>query len=519
MARKRYRKSNKLEIDNGQETLMDKIENGFLKSSIESKSKQVAEYNKSFSDDIIQPSFDIMEMAYFRHNNVWHARAINTVSTVSAGSGWIIRGKDKKTLTDARKEEVKNFLTEATKNGDTHSGFSEFMTCLCKDIRNIGSYSFEVVRDVSGKPLHFYHVPAVTVRKRAGKDDNENRNYGYYQIVHQQYNMGLNDENGRNFMHLQVADSCFSSGVAYKKVFFKEYGDKRKFDLKGKQKSNISPEQEAGEIFQKREYDGTSPHYGVPEWLPALIKILCDEAGSQWNLQFFKKHRIPNFLIQLLGRNMKPEEKKEFKEYFTNHADNNVPLLISGGQGEIKIQRLSDVQNEGDFLKQGEAMKEAIFAAHGVPMSVIGIETSGKIGAVNSGSQQRKNFKQLTINPVQEKLVDPFNNFILPEAGFGDCELVLTEFDDSDAEEYAKKSQTCRENVKVGIMTYNESRKKLGLEEINAEWANKHFLVLGNNLIDLANQQQVESLTDNAAADADLDNSTSKIKHELNRIA
>ncbi len=484
----------------------DRQEANYVKLAKAMQSKRIKGFEHMFSSahgDIIEPPFNPLEIAYFKLNNIWHSLCINKKATVGAKSGYKIVSRDEgKELSPKRIKQVKDFLEFGSNEGDTHYNFSSLLYALWKDKENLGSSNIEVLRDTQGRPFKWFHVSALTVRKAASKP-------GFYQLSFI-YNPDLQgDRTGRNALNLM--HNVGHSSALLRKVYFKEYGNQEGYSIRGNRRSpNIRG---ANELIQYRTYDATSPWYGIPNWIPALTHVLADESSIQWNLDFFRKHKIPNFLFKLKGAKFKSDTKGNITQFFNSESMPNEPLVISIPSGDLEVQKLSDDTKDGQFGDLQDKMRDAIAASHEVPLSILGIDLTGKLGGGNSNREQRTNFKTTVIDPRQKEIIEPFNDKILPDAGFEDAIIQLNPFDDSDAEEYAQESNTSRENWKCGVITMNEARRKLRLDPIKEEWANKHVFVTNNQIFDL--KEHFSTFVEESKEKSKTQNSLSRMKQRL----
>lgn len=490
---------------------VEAFEIDFIKNAQEHASNQQELYDShlGLGTDIIEPHLDLFQLAYFKVNNVWNGKSINTAATVATQDFEIVSKKEGDQLTEERQYACKEFLNEITKGGEFHGDFLEFLQCQAKDFRAIGSMSYEVVKDRAGRPCKLYHMPAISVRKRKGES-------GFYQLQYVRDNITqFEDGTGRVNTDINaICDFSLLGGGGLRRVYFKEYGDPRSFSIEGREGAT-SDQNEANEIVQVRDYDGVNHFYGTPEYIPALTHILADESAVQWNLSFFRNYRIPNFIIQVIGKNMQEGEKESIKQYFKTEAHQNKPLVVSipSPQGKVITERLNDEQKEGEFIKFCEQMRDVILAAHGTPRSLVGIQQAGNLGGKGTDSEQRRNYNLLLVSPLQKKLVKTINSLILPVAGFEDCKVKLKNFNVEDTEEQSQKSKTARENFKTGFITLNEAREILGLPEIDEEFANKHLMILGNQVLDLATM--LDGKIEEQKEERDLTSSLSRIKQAL----
>ena len=467
----------------------------FIDKLTKSSKQQSIDLNNSFSEHIINPPFDPFDLAHLSVTNIWHSRCIVLKADVAISTGWRIvhrSGEDK----DSQK--VIDFLNNATngnRNGDgennkgsnTHHSFATFLHALALDKIGNGNAYFEVLRDATGKPAEFYHVPSITVRRR--------QLHGFYQMSYLSRELGETAFTSEDVPQPTKETYNLFGGQVFRRIFFKEYGDKYEYDLEGEEKDGLSEENKATELFHMKDYHPLSQSYGIPPWFGCVDSIISDKAAQIWNLNFFENNRVPRWLFMLTGQAFTQEEKDAFKLYFTQVLKSrpHVPMVLANPHpdSKIEIHKLEVEANEASFLQLKEASRDEIIAAHGVPPRMLGIMPKGQLGGKGDAQKQREDFKSFAIQPLQQSLLDPFNRLILPEAGFGEWEIRLNEFDTSDPEQLEKNADSIKTLVSQGVLTVNEARERLGLKSISEDWANKHYFFQGQEIVPSENLDEV----------------------------
>lgn len=479
-----------------------------LKSFMSTGSKQSKQVQNAFSavEDVIHPPIDFLQIAYFAVNNTWHAKSIQKKAEVATSSGFTIKAKDGFEVDEHRIALAVEYLNRITSQdsenidtsqGDTHSDFESFLEVLAKDLESLGNFYFEIIRSNTGEPIKLYHMPASTVRR-------SNIANGYWQLVAlhtNHYSEQHFDGTGRTHlsnMSGMGGEDGFSlfGGGQFHHVFFKHWGDKRPLGTNAKLVKDGNPNKLTNEVIHEKSYHPCSTYYGIPDWIPAMGAVLSDEAAEQWNLKFFRNNRIPRWMF-VFNQKMTKEKKDVIKMYFEQDADSHMPLVIAlGTDGKVEATPLEKGPDEASFLKMREQSRDEIIAAHGVPPRMIGIISPGKMGGEGDARNQRKDFKNFTIQPLQKKLVSAINRQILPAAGFNDLQVVLNDFDISDSEEFKENADSCDKLIKIGIISINEAREKFGMQPLEDDFANKHFIVGEDKVIDLSDENALRGLSE-----------------------
>lgn len=478
----------KIELIKGTTQLDEKLEQDFSAMLAKSSKQQRQELSEAFGGDIIEPPIPFFDFAHLQINNTWHAKCIERVSSVATSFGWCISHEtkeDSNVIEDYLNELCNNF-DEATYRRN-HSNFEELSNCLAADYRSLGNAYVEIIRDQSGKPIELYHVPAITVRL--------GRKTGFYQL--QQLNSFPTDatNNSGNISPGRVRDGTYSlfGGMSFKKIFFKAFGDDREFNTNGDLiAGDVGDCELASEIHHIKRFHSCSPFYGLPEWLTSFSEMIGDESASSWNNSFFENNRVPRWLFSIFG-DMDDAEKDNFVNYFVDvlRGRPHVPTILripADSNAKVEVQKLEADVNEASFLQYREATRNEIIASHGVPPRMLGIITAGQLGGQGDAQKQREDFKSFTIQPLQKVLAGWINELLLPSAGYEGYSLEFKDFDFTDSEETKKMSEAYTGLVKNGIATFNEARKKLGLDPIEEEWANKHFVFTKDGIRELSDE-------------------------------
>jgi len=481
--------------------------------------QQSTQLGNSFACDVIDTPLPFYDMAHFVLNNTWHSRCVELKAAVAVSPGWEAVHRDKSANKKTSTEPVRSFLENAIGKTNKILTPENFFNSLSIDIESLGNAYIEVVRGATGKPEELYHVPSLTVRKRQG---NLKAGSGYWQLTFLSRTLGESAYTNTSVPQPTKETYNLFGGAVFTRVFFKEYGDTDEYDILGNRHSDgttIPEEMRANEMIHIKRYHPLSPFYGIPTWISCFTSIIGDEAAEKWNLAFFENNRVPRWMFVLSGANLSNEARDDIKKHFSEilRSRPHAPMVIANPSPNMKVEthKLETESNEASFLDYRKASRDEIIASHGVPPRMLGVITPGQLGGVGDSQSQREDFKEFTIKPLQNLILEPINRLILPDAGFRDYEIALNNFNNATAEEFEKMCNACVKVVSNGVMTINEARKKLGLKEIDKAWANEHFFIHGETIMTLNNKTIEVSTRDSVDAkklEQDLSASKEKVK-------
>lgn len=175
--------------------------------------------------------------------------------------------------------------------------------------------------------------------------------------------------------------------------------------------------------------------------------------------------------------------RQNFESQYSGSVNAGVPLFLGKGQ---KIEYLQWSPVEAGLEQIAHLGVADVARLTKVPLDMLGIENGGTYGA---GVQRSKDFLTHCLRPWVERLQEEFTRklFYLSEHGRYYFEFDLSMYLELDREAEAKVLATL---VSSTIMTPNEARKRLGLEEVAG----------GDQLLTDINQVPLENVLEVAMA-------------------
>ena len=140
-------------------------------------------------------------------------------------------------------------------------------------------------------------------------------------------------------------------------------------------------------------------------------------------------------------------------------------------------------QREMDYLASNNVTRDEICAIFKVPRSLLGLSEDSNNSS--SLSDMRK-FQENTLRPMAVRLENVINLKLLPELGFDE---VHVKFDDPVQADREEEMRLRESNLRTGVTTINEERKKLG--KLPVDWGDRPYLPF--NLARLAEDGVLET--------------------------
>ena len=426
------------------------------------QTKQIIQEGK-FGAEVIEPPYDLAKLMAWLEVNVVHSSCVRTKTQDSVGIGWHLAEVDDHGLTDERleqeKEALSNFFVKCNENEDITSvmkkAFLEYEGC--------GNGYLELVRgdgtesDVLEKSIKsIYHVNATTVRWHKDKDK-------------------------------------FLQRMGVKKVYFKCFGDDRVLNKDTGAFGKVAkPENVANELIQVKQYTWRSHWYGLPEWISAIVQMYGQMKEAEYNLDFFTNYGVPAYAVIIKGMKMNTTVEETIKKYFETEvkADPHKTMVFGlPSGGEIVFEKLSVEAKESSFNIYRKDTRDDILTAHHVPPYRASIVEKGQLGGSVAEDVDRI-YLDSVINPRQWDFEWIINQLIIKE-GFGITSWQFR-FDDIDIDDKKIQAEIDDKYLQIGVLTPNQIRKKLGLEEY--EGGDTYYVA--GNLVPVGQIEVIEEKTD-----------------------
>ncbi len=419
--------------------------------------------------DVIQPPYDLVELANFYDTNFANHAAVDTKVANMVGLGYDFHmtrqaearleelDGDKLSFARRKIERTKQDVNGWVEDLNNTQTFVGTMEQVVTDMLATGNGYLEVGRTLSGDIGYLGHVPAPTMRVRRMHD-------GYIQLV------------------------------ADRVVYFKNFG--------ATNENVVTDDPRPNEIIHFKQYSPLNTYYGIPDVIAALQSIKGDQFASQYNIDYFENKAVPRYIVTVKGAQLSPESEDRLFRFLQtglkgqNHRTLYVPLPSDseGNKVEFDMHPVENTVQDASFKDYRRQNRDDILMAHQVPLSKLG----GVDGAAVAASiSQDRTFKEQVTRPVQRHLNKIINKIIKEKT-----DLVEIAFKEATLTDEVALSQINERYLRNQAVTPNEVREMIGLPQIRG----------GDEMVDLSPGQQAQQRSEargNTARDRERTNEQS----------
>ena len=348
-------------------------------------------------------SYRTLEQIYKKES--WVRAAIDAIYRTATSNGFRLITEDENDPNQLTEKEISRIMALLrTPNPD--DSFTDIVAEIAVDLHLYGDAYLEIVKDDLGIPVSIYNLYAPSIKIKVNKNGTI---LGYIQNA-----SGTRIRNGQ--------------GTAVE----------------------FEPE----EIVHFKLPNPGNEVYGLSPIESLLIPIETDLQAQQYNLTFFKNNATPKLHIDL--GNCTLQQLKRTKEFFKReYLGNPHKTLIT--EGGVKVTPIGTKPAEMEFLKLRKFSRDEILAVFGVPPMKVGItEDVNRASALEAD----KSFKADKIIPLQRMISKKINLCVIKLFNEPRVRFEFVELDLRDQKEQAEIDAL---DIKAGILTINEVRKKRGL--------------------------------------------------------
>jgi len=397
--------------------------------------------------DVIQPPYDLVELANFYDSNFANHAAIDAKveNIVGLGYDWKMTSATMQKVEDEAGEKLdfihrkidrlKATMEDWLESLNNDSTFTGTMERVYTDMLATGNGYLEIGRTTTGEIGYLGHVPAPTMRVRRMHD-------GYIQIV------------------------------AEKVVYFRKFG--------ATNPNPVTDDPRPNEIIHFKEYSPLNTYYGIPDVISALQAIKGEQFASQYNIDYFENKAVPRYIVTVKGAQLSPESEERLFRFLQtglkgqNHRTLYVPLPsdADGNKVDFEMHPVENTVQDGSFKDYRKQNRDDILMAHQVPLSKLGGVDASAIAAALS---QDRTFKEQVTRPAQRHLQKAISKITKEKTDV--IELVFKEATLTDE---IALSQIHERYLRNKAMTPNEVRENLGLPARKG----------GDKMVEMSPQQQ-----------------------------
>ncbi len=400
-------------------------------STIKSINHKYNKHTKGYSIlDVVQPPYDLTELANFYDTNFANHAAIDAKveNIVGMGYDWKLTSAtmqkleeltgEKLDFTHRKIERLKAQMEDWIEGLNNSSTFTGTMERVFTDMLATGNGYLEVGRTTSGEIGYLGHIPAPTMRVRRLHD-------GYMQIV------------------------------ADKVVYFRNFG--------ATNPNPVTDDPRPNEIIHLKEYSPINTYYGIPDVISALQAIKGDQFASQYNIDYFENKAVPRYIVTVKGAQLSPESEERLFRFLQtglrgqNHRTLYVPLPsdADGNKVEFDMHPIENTVQDGSFKDYRKQNRDDILMAHQVPLSKLGGVDGSALAAALS---QDRTFKEQVTRPAQRHLQKVIYNITREKT-----DVIQLAFKEATLTDEVALSQIHERYLRNQAMTPNEVRENLGL--------------------------------------------------------
>lgn len=348
-------------------------------------------------------SYKTLEMVYKKES--WVRAAIDAIQRTSTSNGFRLVTKDENDQNELTDKEIKRIM-DLLRVPNPDDSFTDIVSEIAVDLHLYGDAYMEIVKDSKGIPIALYNLYAPSIKI-------------------------LVNRHGTVLGYIQNVDNTKVRASGGQPIVF-----------------------DANEIVHFKLPNPGNEVYGLSPLESLFLPIETDLHAQNYNLQFFKNDATPRLHIDL-GNCTLPQLKrtKEFlkREY---KGQPHKTLITEGG---VTVTPIGTKPADMDFLNQRKFSRDEILAVFGVPPMKVGItEDVNRASALEAD----KSFKSDKIIPLQRMIAKKINLCIVSLFNEPRVKFEFVELDLRDAKEQAAIDAL---DIKSGILTVDEVRKKRGL--------------------------------------------------------
>ena len=356
--------------------------------ALEKASRQVED--RARGSRWVEPRLSYDALLGFLDWNTWHRRCCVVKSVLVSGLGWVLeRGGepvyDSLTREGEMGDPAVRLLTRPSPDEPTLT-LDGLLFRFLLDYHAVGDGYLEVVYDGAGRAAELYHAPARTMRRGVDRGV-------YYQV---------------------------KAGRTERFRAFGASGGGRARDAagrfaRGRSVADGTSAAQGGarsEVLHLYEYDPRSDDYGMPGWVGALASMGLDRTVLEFNTRLFQNSLMAHLAVVVEGGRLSPEGRDALRRFVKERAtgvENAGRILLLEDEDDrvkIRFERLNlDVK---DLMLTGiqSHFRDVVIGAHGVPPRVLGVVTTGQLGATGEVEGQLQTFREVVVRPQQRTLED-----------------------------------------------------------------------------------------------------------------
>ena len=223
------------------------------------------------------------------------------------------------------------------------------------------------------------------------------------------------------------------------------------------------------EIVHSHEWNPWDSWRGVNPMTGLSMELDSDYLASKTNLNMLRNGAVPGGILTAEGPISEDEAKALKERWKAQHAGADRAHEISVTGYGVKYQQIQQSNADMQYFDLKKWDRGAILAKYGVPPAVAGVKDDTSPLSGTDTNEQMKLFWTGTLIPLLHQFQDDTNRKLLSRVA-GKIELRfntdnIPELQEDEDKRYTRYGTA----VDKGILTQNEAREKLGIED-EVEW-------------------------------------------------
>jgi hypothetical protein len=218
------------------------------------------------------------------------------------------------------------------------------------------------------------------------------------------------------------------------------------------------------QLLYVKHYRSGNKYYGVPSYAPALSWMKLDSKFGIFHLSNLENGLNPGLWVTFKDGKPTYEEMKDRVDSIEGtHKENpgkTVYSFVDDPDKAPEIQQLESNRLDKTFIVLNDLILQNISASHGVPsLGLLGIKQEGGIGQLQDLENAHKLWENTVLQPDRLIIQENLNKLISYMEGGVEIEIIP----------HNPIELTFSESVLSKVMTVEEIRNKVGLEELPDE--------------------------------------------------
>lgn len=417
----------------------------------------------------VDPPFDLNRLTELLFESDTYYAIVDQFA-IDTASGWSLidkeEGEESTLPTSEAQQSLLRTMTERTLDlmcrdfDDQRISLATFSQLLLKDRDSTGNAHSEIVRDQTGKPAQYVHVPARLVRR--GIDgrtfvqiDEEGRPQAFFRRYGAEVRP-IDPETGESdtpWAYMNRDEAAIVAAALPPKT---EPADGQRLgDLKR-------------ELTDFKIYHPAERYYGIPPIVAAFNSLVGNILASNRNVRFFINRGMPDYAVMIKAPAdafKDPDIEQNIISRIEQTIEEHMKYMIEGedhrtltlrcltGDFEVEFKELGGEPSDQEWGGYQETNRDNIIHVYRMLPQKIGIIETASLGT-GSGESQDETYKRSQIEPRQ-LMLESFWDQQLGELGVTTLEF---RYEDIDVLDEQREASTLVAIASTGALSINDIR-------------------------------------------------------------